>query len=299
MENAEKQIQHERALRQELEETREGKSKEIEASWQAVLDEKKDNWEAKEHALEEKLENQERLLNEIKASYEVSQRLGQTKDNIGNSSISASAAELEIVSSDLERTSQRLAEVEARNEQLRVELAQASSNAPQRTNAEDDPALARLQSENSSLMRKLDATNFEKDSETRKWENRIRILERDTQSLQQEKDELREKIHQWRDYSEVKRELEVFKVWLRLQFEGVDAKYLNSQSSYRMKMMIVFQRNLPTLRRSITIVEALALMVALLEARKKHLSSFYLLGIRNSVVRWLFYECHTKKSRRK
>ena len=212
LENAEKQVQHERTLRQQLEETREGKSKEIEASWQAVLDEKKDNWEAKEHALEEKLENQERLLNEIKASYEVSQRLGHTKDDVDNSQVSASAAEFEIVSSDLERTSQRLAEVEVRNEQLRVELAQASSNVPQMTNPEDDPAFSRLRSENSSLIRKLDAANFEKDSETRKWESRIRALEKGTQGLQQEKEELRNRVHQWRDYSEIKRELEVFKV---------------------------------------------------------------------------------------
>ena len=213
LENAEKQVLHERTLRQQLEETREAKSKEIEASWQAVLDEKKDNWEAKEQALEEKLENQERLLNDIKASYEVSQRLDLTKDTTDNSNISASVAELEIVSSDLERTSQRLAEVEARNEQLRVELAQASSNTPKRSNVEDDPAFSRLRSENSSLMRRLDAANLEKDSETRKWESRIRVLERDTSGLRQEKDELREKLHQWRDYPEVKRELEVFKVY--------------------------------------------------------------------------------------
>ena len=211
LENTEKQLQHEQGLRKQSEEARETKSKEIEASWKAVLDEKKDNWEAKERALEEKLENQERLFNEIKAGYEVNQRLDHDKETAKTSNVSASAAELEIVSSDLERTSQRLAEVEARNEQLRIDLAQSSSTA-QKASVEDDPAFSRLQSENGSLLRKLDAAKTAKDSEGRKWESRIRALERDAQSLKQEREELREKMKQWRDYPDIKRELEVFKV---------------------------------------------------------------------------------------
>ena len=178
-----------------------------------MLVEKKDNWETKEKHLEEKIENQERLLNELKASYEVSQRLGRHDDDgIEDRQVIASAAELEIVSSDLERTSQRLAEMEARNEQLRIELAQASSNHPQRPAVEEDPAFSRLRSENASLLRKLDALRFEKDSESRKWDTRIRSLERDFQNIQRDREELRERLQQWRDYPDIKRELEVFKV---------------------------------------------------------------------------------------
>lgn len=213
LEVAERQLEQERTLRKELEESRESKSNKIEASWQAVLAEKKDNWEAKESALEEKLENQERLLKEIKASYEVFQRLGHDRGSeVDHSHVTASAAELEIVSSDLERTSHRLAEVEARNEQLRIELAHNSANGPQRAAVEDDPGFARLRSENGSLLRKLDAIRFEKDSDLRKWEARIRALERDSQALHQDREELRERLHQWRDYADIKRELEVFKV---------------------------------------------------------------------------------------
>ena len=43
---------------------------------EAVVDEKKDNWEAKERSLEERVENQERLVKELRANCEVSQRLG-------------------------------------------------------------------------------------------------------------------------------------------------------------------------------------------------------------------------------
>ena len=216
LDNAERQLEEERAARKDLEESRELRLKEVENQWKAVIEEKKDNWESRERSLEEKVESQDRLLNELKASYEVAQRLGQTGENEteGRQS-SVSAAELEIISSDLDRTSQRLAEVEARNEQLRVELAEASSNNHRKQN-DEDPAIARLRSENSSLMRKLEASRRERDSELRNKETRIRNLEKDTKSLQQDREELRARVRSWRDYPDLKRELEIFKVCLPL-----------------------------------------------------------------------------------
>ena len=215
LEITENGLDAERRKRKELEDSQEAKAKEIEASWQAVTEEKRYNWESKERTLEERVENQERLLNEIKASYEVSQRLGQDDSNGTEArQASASAAELEIVSSDLERTSSRLAEIEARNEQLRVELAQASSTAQSR-HAEEDPDMSRLRSENASLMRKVESTRLDKDAETRKWETRIRTLERETETLQRDRENLRDRLQQWRDYDDLKRDVEVFKVKLQ------------------------------------------------------------------------------------
>ncbi|KAL8816303.1 MAG: hypothetical protein Q9223_004665 [Gallowayella weberi] len=209
---SEAQLEEERTTRKALEDSRESTLKDVEKSWKAVVEEKQGNWEVKERSLEDKVESQDRLLNELKASYEVSQRLGHAGDTEGESrQISASAAELEIMSTDLERTSQRLAEVQARNEQLRVELAELSSNSRRKPVAEEDPANARLRSENSSLLRKIDAARLEKDTEGRKQEARIRALERDTKSLQRDREELRERIHSWRDYNDIKRDLEIFK----------------------------------------------------------------------------------------
>lgn len=213
---SDRRLEEERAARKALEDSRESKLREVEASWKAVTEEKRDNWEAKERSLEEKVESQDRLINELKASFEVSQRLGHADSQGENLQNSASVAELEIVSSDLDRTSQRLAEIEARNEQLRIELAEASSNIHRKPVVEEDPINARLRSENSSLLRKLDSVRLEKDSETRKRENRIRALERDTQTLQLDRQGLRERLHSWRDYPEIKRELETFKVRLMI-----------------------------------------------------------------------------------
>ncbi|KAL8656705.1 MAG: hypothetical protein Q9210_000046 [Variospora velana] len=209
---SERQLEEERNARKSLEDDRESKLKDVEESWKAVLEEKQRNWESNQKSLEDKVESQDRLLNELKANYEVSQRLGHTDNGEGESrQISASAAELEIVSTDLERTSQRLAEVQARNEQLRIELAELSSNSHRKSAVEEDPAHTRLRSENSSLLRKLDAVRLERDSAARKLEARFQTLEKETKSLQRDREELRERVHSWRDYTDIKRELEIFK----------------------------------------------------------------------------------------
>ncbi|KAJ5682623.1 CASP C terminal-domain-containing protein [Penicillium macrosclerotiorum] len=212
-EETEKRLQEERAARKKLEESQESRAKEIEASWEAVLKEKTNNWEAKEKSLEEKVENQERLIKELKASYEVSQRLGGEDNEDDGARSGATAAELELVSADLEKTSLRLADMEARNEQLRLELAQAvsHSNHDQAASVEDDPAYQRLQSENSSLLRKLDAARYDKDSTRHSWEAKLLQAERNASKTAVERDELRSRLDKVSDYDDIRRELEMIK----------------------------------------------------------------------------------------
>ncbi|RFU35743.1 hypothetical protein B7463_g607, partial [Scytalidium lignicola] len=212
LEEAESRLEAERAVRKGLEENLETKVKDVETSWTAVLEEKKDNWDAKEKLLEEKVENQERLLNEIKASYEVTQRLGQSDESESGRG-HVTSAELEMVNSDLERTSARLAEVEARNEQLRIELAQSAAQVTSQPSVdiEDDPAYMRMRSENSSLLRKLDAARVERDSRKRELEAKLRSLEREISLLKEERDTLKAKVQKWANYEDIKQELEVLK----------------------------------------------------------------------------------------
>lgn len=213
LEDAESKLQTERAARKELEDSLETRVKGVESSWTAVLEEKKDNWEAKEKSLEDKVENQDRLLNEMRASYEVNQRLGKNGDGQDVPRGNASSAELEMLHSDLERTSSRLAEVEARNEQMRLELAQAKSSMssqPERS-LEDDPGYMRMRSENSSLIRKLDTARLEKEGLKRDLDSRLRSMEREVSLLKEEKESLKAKVQKWNDYDDVRQELEVLK----------------------------------------------------------------------------------------
>ncbi|RFU74435.1 golgi membrane [Trichoderma arundinaceum] len=214
LEESESRLQSERAARKDLEDNLESKVKEVETSWTAVLDEKKDNWEAKEKTLEEKIVNQERLLSELKANYEVNQRLGKaSSDDQDGQRNQALNAELEMLHVDLERTSSRLAEVEARNEQMRLELAQAKSTAQSQssTSLEDDPGYMRMRSENSSLIRKLEAARVEKEGFKRDIDGKLRSVEREAALLKEEKESLKAKVEKWGDYEEIKQELEVLK----------------------------------------------------------------------------------------
>lgn len=212
LEDAETKLQSERKARKELEDNLDTKVKDVETSWNAVLGERRDNWEAKEKSLEEKVESQERLLNELKATYETNQRLGKAGDDDGMRS-QASRAELEMLHSDLERTSARLADVESRNEQMRLELAEAKSTASSQPKAslEDDPDFMRMRSENSSLIRKLDSVRLEKEGLKRELDTKVRSTERELALLKEEKETLKSKVHKWGDYDEVKQELEVLK----------------------------------------------------------------------------------------
>ncbi|KAI4867734.1 CASP C terminal-domain-containing protein [Hypoxylon rubiginosum] len=213
LEETESRLQSESANRKQLETNLETKVKEVESSWVAVLDEKKDNWEAKEKSLEEKIESQDRLISEIKASYEVNQRLRGSEDaDAENSYGHVTNAELEMVHSDLERTSARLAEVESRNEQLRLELAQSKSQVSTQAPAlEDDPSYMRMRSENSSLIRKLDSARVEKEAFKRDIDTKLRGLEREVGLLKEERDNLKAKVQKWNDYEDIKQELEVLK----------------------------------------------------------------------------------------
>ena len=217
--------------KREQEQKDKGKAEELskaEGVLRGVLDEKTRNWEAKEKSFLEKISDLEGLVREVKASYEVAQRMGRhgespandgkdgKEDRVGNH-----LAELEIVSRDLERTNLRLAEVEARNEQLRQELANATATADgtqttkesqQSDEDDEDPQMIRLQNENTALMKKLELAKAQSEDDKREWDRKIKALERSIEDVKADKDGLKAKLERWRDYEEVKRELEILKV---------------------------------------------------------------------------------------
>ncbi len=231
LDDAESKLQTELTGRKQLEDTLESKVKEVEQSWTAVLEEKRENWDAKEKAFEDKIESQDRLLSEIKASYEVNQRLGRA-EGAGEEGQRpyVTSAELEMVNLDLERTAARLADVEARNEQLLMDLAQAKSALPEQSKSvEDDPAYLQVLSQNASLLRKMDSTRVEKDALKRDLDVKLRGLEREVGLLREERDTLKTKVQKWSDYEDVRQELEVLK---SIEFSmGDDDDALGDQSS--------------------------------------------------------------------
>jgi homeobox protein cut-like len=226
LEASEQQLETERSKRQSFEGLQDTKIKEVEDSWSAVLKEKEDNWAAKETSLEEKIEHQDRLLRELKASYEVSQRLEKSGEDAPDSRSHATAVELEIVNSELEKANLRVAEIEGRNEQLRLELAQSASHSHssnRNASVEDDPAFLRLRNENSSLLRRLESSRFDKDAEKASLQTKVRTTEREVGTIKADRDALQKKVQKWSDYDEVKRELEMLRA---IEFASVDDSVL-------------------------------------------------------------------------
>lgn len=207
LETTEAKYQAEVQARTDAEKGSGRKIEEIEASWRKVLEEKESNWAVKEMTLEEKLENQDRLLKETRANYEVAQRLG--KDEQESALQKAASAELKLLTSDLEKTTARLAQMEARNEQLSVELAQAASQTT--SMQDDDPRILRLRSENLGLLRRIESSRFEREAERKKAEEHSKHLDRQRRNASDECNELRTKLSKYSDYDEIKRELDMLR----------------------------------------------------------------------------------------
>jgi len=215
LDEAESRLSQERSARQSIENNQDKKIEEIEQKWTAVLSEKEENWTAKEQTLEEKVSSQDRLLKEVKANYEVSQRLEQAHgDGMEAANRKANQVEMDMLSAELERTTLRLSQVESRNEQLRLELAQTSvkTGTSHRVSVEDDPVFLRLRTENTSLLRKLDSIKYDKSSEQGQFEGRIKTLEREINTLTGDRDVLRTRLEKFGDYDEMKQELEMIRV---------------------------------------------------------------------------------------
>ena len=213
LEELEQKLENETTARRGLSENSASRIKEVEESWEKVLEEKQNNWEAKEKALEVKVENQDRLLKEIKAGYDVVQKLNQ-KGDTAETANRAHAAELELVSTELERASSRLAELQARNEQLSLDLARAvteSQSQQDRVPLEDDPSFVRLQNQNSSLMRQVDSAKYDHETKLRDWEDKFRQSERQRGSLESAHSDLKAKLEQQSDYQELQRELQMLR----------------------------------------------------------------------------------------
>ena len=215
---AERQRDEVRELLERSQNTQDSKLEEVEKSWKAVLSEKKDNWEAREQSLENRIENQERLLGELKANYEVSQRLDEGEDRVKVSqAVATTAAELDLAHSELERANSRLVDVELRNEQLRQQLAEATSKVHHANKSEEHEGKERLRIDNMKLLRRVDDLQAERIREQRRQSRDLQETKAIIEKFQQEQEALRQKLKKREDYEIIQSELKALRVSCYLQ----------------------------------------------------------------------------------
>ena len=125
-------------------------------------------------------------------------------------------AEMDIVVADLERSNLRIAEVERRNGELRSEIAALQSG--KGTGAEEranklEMNFRTLELEYDTVAQKLEHVQEERKVDKENFEKRVKNLERDITRRQEEADGLKLKLRSLNDYDEMKRELEILKVY--------------------------------------------------------------------------------------
>ena len=203
-----------RTAYQKLQDGQEAKEQEVEKAWRAVMEEKRGNWEAREQHLEHKISMQERLLSELKANYEVSQRLDEGDQAHGKSSqgVTTYTAELDLANSELERISSRLVDIEGRNEHLRQQLAEATSSVASSSRTDDKDSEERLRTDNIKLLRRLDDLQAEKAKEERRRLQSLEETRGTIKTLQQEQTVLHQKLKSREDYEIIQSELRALKV---------------------------------------------------------------------------------------
>jgi len=123
---------------------------------------------------------------------------------------------MDIVVADLERSNLRIAEVERRNEELRSEIAALQSG--KGTGAEEranklEVNLRNMELEYDNIAQKLEHLQEERRLEQQANEKKVKSLDKDISRRQEEIDSLRTKLRSLDDYEEIKRELEILKVW--------------------------------------------------------------------------------------
>lgn len=166
------------------------------------------------------------MVKELKVSQEIaSARLNEQDQKYGvpfvqylivDEGIVGRLAELDIVVTDLERSNLRIAEVERRNGELRAEIAALQSD--KGTGAEDrantlEMNFRTLELEYDTVAQRLEHIQEERKAGKGTFEKRIRNLEREASRRQEEADALKLKLRSLNDYDEVKRELEILKVY--------------------------------------------------------------------------------------
>ncbi|EGU12038.1 hypothetical protein RTG_01920 [Rhodotorula toruloides ATCC 204091] len=191
-----------------------------EAELHATYDERLRNYEEREKDLQRQVTVARSQLRELRTTADTNQaRLFDHSQRQDQETV-ARLAEADLVAQDLERANARVAEVERRNEKLRAEIeaVRSGTETASRVGALE-AQVSDLQTEATRLIRSLDSQKEAFESERSDLQKKVEQLEKDQAVKAQEIETLGEKVKQYADYDEIKRELEIMKY---VEFAGMD-----------------------------------------------------------------------------
>ncbi|KAG5357826.1 Protein CASP [Yarrowia sp. B02] len=170
---------------------------------EAAFDEERRTWKSRESELAEQVNESREMGKELRRKVETyEEKLGEAVEVPTAAATTAiSSAELEIVTSDLEKAQRRLLDLEARNLDLRKQI-------------EEKPeavADSSLEEENRGLLARLEAAKQQLQSASASAQEEADQLRKTVTRREDETAALKARLAAQTDYDELKRELEVFR----------------------------------------------------------------------------------------
>ncbi|GAA5828670.1 hypothetical protein JCM3766R1_003781 [Sporobolomyces carnicolor] len=191
-----------------------------EAELHAAYDERLRNYDERERDLQRQVTVARSQLRELRTTADTSQaRLLDNSQRQDQETI-ARLAEADLVTQDLERANSRVAEVERRNEKLRAEIEAVRSGSESTSRvAALESQITDLETEASRLIRSLDVQKELLETERSESSKRIDALEKDQVEKDREIESCKERLKNFADYDELRRELEIMKY---VEFAGMN-----------------------------------------------------------------------------
>ncbi|KAK9899091.1 hypothetical protein P389DRAFT_43741 [Cystobasidium minutum MCA 4210] len=191
-----------------------------EAELNATYDERLRNYEDRERDLQKQVTTVKQQLRDLRMSNESTQAKLLDQGSRQDQEVEARLQEMDLLTADLERANSRVAEVERRNEKLRAEIELVRSGSESADKVKSlEMQIADLQSEAERLLRSLDLQKEEAERQKDQASKREKELSKSSEATRAELETLREKVKQYSDYDEVKRELEIMKY---IEFAGAE-----------------------------------------------------------------------------
>ncbi|KAJ7859720.1 CASP C terminal-domain-containing protein [Mycena leptocephala] len=186
----------------------------------ATYDEKMRNYEEREQDLQRQVSLTKNQLRDLRMSNDSNQAKlidhGQRQDQ----EVVAKLAEVDMIVADLERANSRVVTVERRNEILRAEIEAMRTGSENSDRVKSlESQIADLEVESERLSRVLEAQKQAASDAELTGQKKMEELSRDIQTRSMEIDQLKQRLKQYGDYDEIKRELEIMKY---VEFAGLD-----------------------------------------------------------------------------
>ncbi|KAJ7772547.1 CASP C terminal-domain-containing protein [Mycena maculata] len=186
----------------------------------ATYDEKMRNYEEREQDLQRQVALTKNQLRDLRMSNDSNQAKlidhGQRQDQ----EVVAKLAEVDMIVADLERANSRVVTVERRNEILRAEIEAMRTGTENSDRVKSlEAQVADLEVESERMSRVLEAQKQAASDAELTGHKKADEFSRDIQKKAAEIDQLKQRLKQYGDYDEIKRELEIMKY---VEFAGLD-----------------------------------------------------------------------------